>query len=348
METITWAILAVAAATSAASAETYELTMGSSHPTVVPWVGKLSDLVVAQTNLRLEAMGSEDRVIWTESYGGALFGFNDTLEAIQDGLADAGWVGAGLWEEAKMPLETVTFYAPFITDDQVALMQIMDDLHSEGGPMAKAWSDNNLVFLGSSGVDTYHLLTTFPVTSLEDLRGKKILAPGPSGNWMTAVGAVPVNGALPTYYNTLQTGAADGVISIITGTAPNKIHEVAPYLTLVGIGAQYTGGFAFNKDSWDGLSDDVRTVLTELGHEYSVAHAEEVTARYTAILQAQRDNPAVTVTELPAEERAKWIAALPNLAGDWAKGIDGGPETLEALMSAVDAAGIEPGRDWRQ
>lgn len=56
-----------------AQAETYNLTMASSHPTVLPWVGQLSTLVVAESNNRLEAMGSQDRIEWTESYGGALF-----------------------------------------------------------------------------------------------------------------------------------------------------------------------------------------------------------------------------------------------------------------------------------
>ncbi len=331
-----------------ASAETFNLTMGSSHPTVVPWVGVLSDHVVGQTNARLEAMGSQDRVEWTESYGGALFGFQDTLEAVEDGLVDAGWVGAGLWEESKMPLQTITYYAPFVIDDQPTLMRIMNELNATVPAMAQSWEARNQVFLGSSGVETYHLLTTFPVTSLADLEGRKILAPGPSGNWMSAIGAVPVNGALPTYYNSLQTGVADGVISIITGTYPNKLHEVAPYLTLVGVGAQYTGGLTVNKDSWDGLSPDVQTVLRELGAEYATLHAEQVQVRYDTALQAMRDDPAVTVTTLSETDRQAWIDRLPNLAGDWASRHPAGPDTLAAFMSAVRAAGIEPGRNWDQ
>ena len=338
--------LCASAAATAVQAETFRLTIASSHPTVVPWVGVLSEHVVAQTNVRLEAMGSEDRVEWTENYGGALFDFQNTLEGIQDGLADAGWVGSGLWEEAKMPLETVTFYAPFITEDQETLMRVMNDLHAEGTPMAASWKAEGIVFLGASGVDTYHLLTTFPVETIEDLAGRKILAPGPSGNWMSAVGAVPVNGALPTYYNDLQTGVADGVISIVSGTFPNRIHEVAPYVTLVNAGAQYTGGFAFNADSWDALSDDVRTVLRDLGAEYAVLHAQQVRERYDAAIAAMRADPNVTVTELSDTERNRWIAALPDLAGDWAARHPDGEAVLSALLDGVRAAGITPGRDW--
>ncbi|MEL7149551.1 MAG: C4-dicarboxylate TRAP transporter substrate-binding protein [Pseudomonadota bacterium] len=261
-----------------AQAETYNLTMASNHSTVLPWVGQLSTLVVAETNTRLAAMGSEDRVEWIEANGGALYGGKDTLEAVGDGLTDAGWVGT-LCEGSKMPLQTVTYFTPFVSDDLVDTLQIMNELHHELPVLQEAWEDQNVVFLGASGVETYHLLTNFPVNSLADLEGRKILALGPSVNWIKHLGAVPLNGALPTYDNQAQTGVADGMVVILTGGFPNKHYEVAPYVTLVGIGAHMTGGLGINKDVWEELSDDVRQVLTELGEEYTVAYAEEVMAR---------------------------------------------------------------------
>lgn len=337
---------AAAAAMAPAQAETYNLTMASSHPTVLPWVGQLSTLVVGESNKRLEAMGSEDRIEWTEAYGGSLYGFKDTLEAVGDGLTDAGWVGT-LWEGSKMPLQNMTYFTPFVSDDLVATLKIMNELHRELPALQKAWDDQNVVFLGASGVETYHLLTNFPVNSLKDLEGRKILAPGPSANWIKHLGAVPVNGALPTYYNQIQTGVADGMVVIVTGAFPNKHYEVAPYVTLVGIGAQMTGGLGINKDVWDGLSDDVRKVLTELGEEYTVAHAEEVMARYEAFL-AKLPEVGATVTTLPAEEVSTWADGLPNLAKDWsdANASDGAEDVLQAYMAKVRDAGLEPRIDW--
>ena len=338
--------LALMLAATTAQAETYNLTMSSSHPTVLPWVGQLSTLVVGESNARLEAMGSEDRIEWTEAYGGSLYGFKDTLEAVGDGLTDAGWVGT-LWEGSKMPLQNVTYFTPFVSDDLVATLQIMNDLHREVPALQKAWDDQNVVFLGASGVETYHLLTNFPVNSLADLEGRKILAPGPSANWIKHLGAVPVNGALPTYYNQVQTGVADGMVVILTGAFPNKHYEVAPYVTLVGIGAHMTGGLGINKDVWEELSDDVRQVLTELGEEYTVAHAEEVEARYQKFL-AELPSVGATVTELPAEDVATWAATLPNLAGDWVEANErkGAAEVLDAYMAKVSEAGIEPRINW--
>lgn len=342
----TIAALAMSTLATVCYAETYELTMASSHPTVLPWVGQLSTLVVGESNKRLEEMGSDDRIEWTEAYGGSLYGFKDTLEAVGDGLTDAGWVGT-LWEGSKMPLQNVTYFTPFVSDDLVATLQIMNELHREVPAMKKAWEDENVVFLGASGVETYHLLTNFPVNSLADLEGRKILAPGPSANWIKHLGAVPVNGALPTYYNQVQTGVADGMVVILTGAFPNKHYEVAPYVTLVGIGAQMTGGLGINKDVWEDLSDDVRQVLAELGEEYTVAHAEEVMQRYESFL-TKLPEVGATVTKLPAADVETWAAEMPNLAGDWvtANQSKEAADVLAAYMEKVKAAGLESRIDW--
>ncbi len=76
---IVFTVLTLAASSNMVQAETYSLTLASSHATVLPWVGQLSKLVVGEASSRLEAIGSEDRIEWTESCGGVLYGFKDML-----------------------------------------------------------------------------------------------------------------------------------------------------------------------------------------------------------------------------------------------------------------------------
>ncbi|HMB73402.1 MAG TPA: C4-dicarboxylate ABC transporter substrate-binding protein, partial [Gammaproteobacteria bacterium] len=206
-----------------ANAEEYRLTIASSHTTALPWVGVMSTHVVPESNRRLEAMGSEHRIRWTEAYGGSLYKYENTLEAVAIGLTDVGWVGT-LWELSKMPLQNVTYYAPFVTDDFQMLYEIMNELHESVPALNEAWTDQNQRFLGGSVLDTYHLMTNFPVDSVDDLRGRKILAPGPSATWLGGTGAVAVEGGLTTYYTQIQTGVADGVLTILTGAPPYRIH----------------------------------------------------------------------------------------------------------------------------
>jgi TRAP-type C4-dicarboxylate transport system substrate-binding protein len=305
-------------------------------------------LVVPESNARLQAMGSPHRIRWTESYGGSLYKYGNTLEAVEIGLTDIGWVGT-LWELSKMPLLNVTYYTPFVSDDNAMVADLMNELHERVPELNEAWTAQNQRFLGGSAVDTYHLMTNFPVDSVDDLAGRKILAPGPSAAWLEGTGAVAVDGGLTTYYTQIQTGVADGVLTILTGAYPYRIHEVAPYITLVGIGAQLTGGMSINLDTWNELPDDVKLVLTELGAEYTAGVSAEVSARYSRGLASMLEEGA-TVTDLPAAEKQKWIDGLPNIAARWveateARGIPAG-RVLRIYMEAVRIRGGRPLRDW--
>lgn len=332
----------------AAPSDTIHLTIASSHSTSLAWVGTMHQLVVPETNKRLEARGSPYRVRWTEAYGGSLYKYEHTLEAVEIGLTDMGWVGT-LWELSKMPLQNITYFTPFSTEDYYAIFNVYNELHRTLPAMRDAWTAQNQRFLGANSLDSYHLMTNFPVQRVEDLRGRKILAPGPAAAWLEGTGAVPVDGGLTTYYTQLQTGVADGVLTILTGAPAYAIHEVAPYITLVGLGGQVSGSMSINLDTWNRLPEDVQEVLAELGPEYSQGVADDLTRRYDAGLARMRDEGAI-VAPLPVEEKQKWLSVMPDIASRWvavteARGFPAG-EVLRAYMEGIRARGGKPLRDW--
>ncbi|WP_274626455.1 C4-dicarboxylate TRAP transporter substrate-binding protein [Arvimicrobium flavum] len=335
---------------SAQAVETVRLTVASSHPTSVAWVGALKTHVVDNANKRLEERGSDYRIEWTEAFGGALYDFNDTLEAIEDGLADVGWVGA-LWEPAKMPLQNITFATPFVTSDPRIAVDVLNELNDTIPEMKAEWERHSLVFLGASVNDTYHIFTSFPVNSLADLNGKKIVGNSSMAPWLEGTGAVPVAGGLPSFYQQIQTGVADGAIIMPTGAASLKLHEVAPHITLVDIGVTTVGGLAVNRDSWNALPEDVRTVLSELGREYSTVHSEQVVARYDESL-ARMAKEGGTITELPAADRQQWVNSLAALSKTWVEASEkaGLParEILTRFMNEMRERGAKPLRNWDQ
>jgi TRAP-type C4-dicarboxylate transport system substrate-binding protein len=341
-------VLAIALLPLFADAETYRLTAGGPQSASLPWIGVIQSVIVPESNRRLAAAGSPHDIVWREAYGGSLYKWQNSLEAIEIGLTDIGWVGA-LWETSKMPLQNVTYYTPFVTDDLILLLDLFNDLHASVPALADAWSDQNQKLLGASGVDTYHLMTTFPVSSIDDLAGRKILAPGPSATWLEGTGAVAVNGGLSTYYTQINTGVADGVLTILSGAYPYRIHEVAPHITLVGIGAQFNGGMAINRDTWDRLPADVQAIMADLGREYSRAMGEAVVTRYDQALVAVQEEGATVVT-LADNEKRRWIDGLPDIAGRWVASAEqrGHPagEILKIYLDAFRERGGEPLRDW--
>lgn len=326
------------------------ITISSSHPTTVPWVGGLQAHVVQPANDRLEAMGSPYRIEWTEAFGGSLYDFNETLEAVEEGLTDMGWVGA-LWEGAKMPLQNIMFSTPFVTSDPVIAVDVLNEMNDTIPAMQAEWTKHNLVFLGASVNDTYHLLTNFPINGLADLQGRKIVGVPAIAPWLGGTGAVAVAGGLPSMYQQIQTGVAEGTIIIPTGAFPLRLHEVAPHVTLVDTGVTTIGGLAVNADSWERFPEDVRTVLSELGREYSLGHATLVKAKSDEAVEAMRAAGA-TVTRLSEEDRKAWVAGLPDLGAEWvaaveAQGAPGG-EIMAAYLAAMKARGAAPLREWAQ
>ena len=110
-KTLTFGVAAatmVAVSAPLAGAAEFKLTAGSSHPPIIPWVGTIKNFVVPQSVVRLKAMGGKHTIKWTEAYAGALYNWKNTLEGVQDGLADVGWVGT-LWEPSKLPLHNASF-----------------------------------------------------------------------------------------------------------------------------------------------------------------------------------------------------------------------------------------------
>ena len=125
------------------------------------------------------------------------------------------------------------------------------------------------MFFATTTSDSYQLFTKFPVTKLEDLKGKKIIGAGAVGQWIEGLGATFVNSGIPQMYNAVQTGVGEGVVLIPSGAVPIKLHEVAPYVTYVNFGAVPFGGFAANKAKWDSLPQEVRDVIEPLAKQYS-------------------------------------------------------------------------------
>ena len=332
---------------------TIKLTIASSHPTTVPWVGLMSTLFVPEVNKRVEALGKGYKIDWKESYGGQLYKMNATLSSVGSGIADIGWVFASL-EASKMPLTQFGTVTPFATGDVRTILQVANEMNEKVPALKAEWDRNNMVFLGASGVDTYHLFTKTPINTYADLSGKKISAPGAVGVWLRGSGAVPVDGSLTSYYTDIQTGVSEGTISISTGILPNKIYEVAPFVTTVDIGALYNGGMAMNKDSFNALPPEIRKIVKDVGLEYSRVLGDTLMQRYEASLKAIGEQGAkqavpVKIAPMAQGEREKWAKTMPNITADWAKAnASRGPaaQIVKTYMEELRKRGAKPLRDW--
>lgn len=345
--------LAVAAAfvaipIAANAQQTINLTIASSHPTTFLPVGVMAGFFKSEVDRLLKESGNKYRINWKEAYAGTLYKLQDTMEAVRDGITDIGYVGT-VWESDTMPLANVTFFAPFVTGDLKVAIGAVDKMVREIPAMKKEWEANNLLYLGGMGIETYHLWTKSPVVKFEDLKGKRYNAPATALQWIRNTGAVGVDGGLPNYYTNVQTGVVDGAISFYTGVLPIRLHEVAQHVTEVDIGAQFGGGVGMTLDKFKKLPKDVQDAVLKAGAAYPAELIKQTAARIDSSKKAMVD-AGTKVAKMSEEDRRKWAASLPDVAGEWAKlnEAKGLParQILKAFMDEARKAGAKPLRDW--
>ncbi|MCC6608301.1 MAG: C4-dicarboxylate TRAP transporter substrate-binding protein [Burkholderiales bacterium] len=325
-----------------------KMTAAAGHPPVFLWVKTLDEVFIPEVDKRLAAAGGKYKIEWTRAYGGTLVKLGNESTAMKDGISDVGFV-ATIFEASKFPLQNVSYYAPFGSDDIAVVTNAIADLQKRIPAMNDAWGKNGLVYLGGAALDSYHLFAKFPVARYEDLQGKKINAPGPSANWVKNTGAVGVAGNLNTYYEDIKSGVSDGALTFATGAWSVKLQEVAPYIVKVNFGSQYAGGIAVNKRRFDRLPKEVQKAFVEAGQAYSTQFAKAQTE-----LASQRMQEMVKaggkIIELSDAERKRWADALPPIGKIWgaemqAKGLPA-TEVLRGYMDALKKAGAKLPRDW--
>jgi len=327
--------------------ETINLTVASSHPTVVPWVGMIQTHFMAKTDEILAETGTY-KIDWNEAFGGQLYKANATLSSVEEGVTDVGWVFSFL-EQAKLPLSQGSSNAPFATSNPPVLLDVMEDLLETNEAFREEWESHNLKVLGLTATDLYDFYLKEPIEGISDLDGRKISAPGVLGNWLRGTGANAVDGSLTSYYTDVQTGVSDGVLSLALGALPIKLYEVAPYIARFDGGAVFSGAVAINRDSWDALPEEVQNAMVEAGKYYTESHGQDLVDRHEMALNKMVELGA-EIIEMPDGETEKWVWMLPDVAGDWAAPLEerGIPAKafLADYMEGLRAAGETPARDW--
>jgi TRAP-type C4-dicarboxylate transport system substrate-binding protein len=330
-----------------AAVEEIKITAASGLPPFSDGTKQIIKFLIPEINKRLAAKG-DYKIKWTTGWGGSIAGQFDLFEGIEDGVADLGYVNT-LFEGAKLPLEQFTYVTPFGSEDLKKVIAISTELRAAVPEMDKQFAKHNQRRLGIFGIKTYHFETTFPIKTLNDIKGRKFGAPGLAANWIADTGAVAVSGSLSQYYNALQTGVYDGIVIFESGIGPFKFFEVAPYVTKVGTGSMLASNLTFNEDKWASLPKAVQDVFTEVGLEWvDVAATGAIDGSQRSMDIAVAGG--AVVSEMSRADIKTLAATIPNLAQRWAKEADAkglpGTKVLSTYMELSRKAGIVHARAW--
>jgi len=343
------AFMTSALALKPASAKTINLTVAAGQPPVLLGIKLLRDYFIPEVDRRIAAAGIDLKIKWTQAYAGSLCKATKCIFAVQDGIIDIGFVPT-IFHPDKLPLEGVGFVTPFLTDQVKVVTDVMDDLHRSIPEMGKQYEKYNQIRLAGGGIDTFHIVSTFPIRSIDDVKGHKIGTAGGALAWMRGTGAVPVQSNMMLYYNSTKTGIYEGFIVFPSSYLPFKYTEVAPYVNMFNFGAQYAQSATMNKDSFAKLPPAVQKIFREVAPIYRQKNDGGYQAFSAKSLKIVAKNPKVKLIKISDKERSRWAKAMPNLAKEWVqrmekKGLPG-QKVLTAYMDGVRKAGIKPIRNW--
>jgi len=152
----------------------------------------------------------------------------------------------------------------------------------------------------------FHLYTTFPVSKVEDFKGKTIRVTAIYRAFVEAMGGSPATIAPAEVYTALQRGTVDGLGWPEKGLMDLGWHEVIKYRIDPGFYV-LDGTVAMNLDKWKSLPPDVQKGLLMAMEEFE----KGIWMQYDRILAEERElltKAGVKIIELSPEESKRYVA----------------------------------------
>ncbi len=340
MLTVSAAITAFGAT---AMADEITLRIGSGHPPGVVYAGLMIDYFQPELKKRVEER-TDHTINFVEGYSGSIVKVTEVLEGVQDGIIDIGGF-CYCFEPSNLPLHAFQVMLPFGTMDPVQSLKVAQDVYAEVPYLTDVFEDKfNQILLSRIADGGYNLGTSFPWEDLSDLKDQKIAGAGLNLNWLEYAGVSPVQSSLATAYTEMNTNVYEGWIMFPSAWVNLKLYEPGPYYTLIGFGSMTWHGLTINKETYDGLPDDVKEILHEVAADYEEQTGIVNQKEYDRLVEELRG--LITVSEIDPDVRKAWAESLANWPQSLADDLNGqGLPASEVLNLVLDKA-EERGYTW--
>lgn len=334
-----------------AEARTYRLTVAAGQPTrALANLALVEKFFVPEVMKRIKEAGLKDTIQFRQAYAGTLLKPRAVLLGVQDGIADIGYEPT-LFHPDKLPLEQVSFAAPFCTDDVLKVGAAITKMHDTIPEMGAQYDKYNVVRLSGGSFDTYQFFTSFKAEKIEDLKGRKMGSTGALLQWLRLPGVTSVDSNMMEYYNSTKTGVYDGFIIFFSAAPAMKYPEAAPFVADVNFGSMYAAALIMNKNSLARLPKEMQKIIRDVAKEWGPrgdkAYSE---AGNRGLARSKEMFKNANFIKWSDAERKKWAMAMPNIAKEWAERNDkaGAPGTkiLKAYMAALREQGVTCLRKW--
>lgn len=265
----------------AAQADTYQATTWLEPSHILTQFGYVPYL----EDIKTATEAAVDFELYTS---GSLVPAKTTLSGVGDGVAQIGLVAAA-YTPSELPLSGMINDFAFAALDPMATSLALTELSMTNKRFQDEYAQHGTVVLGAYSTPTYLFACMTDVTSLEQIKGKKIRTAGTAQNeWISSLGAVPVSVPSTDIYSGLERGSIDCSLGDATNLENGPmIAEVAKSLTMLEAGTSLGMSYVYNKDFWASIGPENRRkildvtgkalALTQIEYEAAVSEALEKT-----------------------------------------------------------------------
>jgi TRAP-type C4-dicarboxylate transport system substrate-binding protein len=331
------------------SGEPIRIRIGGPHtPQGAAWVKLMQDIFIR--DVKAAAAKAGHNVEFVEAWGGSVTKMTETSNTVQGRLLDVSYVTFPA-EVSRFPLHNFPYWLPFGNGDAVITYRATKAVYDEFPVLTQSVEQKyGQKLLGISTVQDYGILTSFPVQSLDDLKGRKVGGVGPVADYLRSAGAVPVATGIPEMYMNIQTRVMDGMVIIPQAIVGLRMWEVAKHWTVTQFGSISPHGLTVNLDTWKALPPAIQSAMAQAGIAWGDALAKNAKDTEKTDLEKWREAGG-TVTVLPPAERQKWASRFPaNHVSERAKKVDAaglpGTKVIASYIRNLEKLGYQAPRKW--
>jgi TRAP-type mannitol/chloroaromatic compound transport system substrate-binding protein len=232
---------------------------------------------------------------------GSLFPVGDGLEAVALGITEmavltggyyTGQVGAiaslesGVPGSLRSPMESFNFFY------KRGFLELARE----------AYEGHGVFYLGPQLSSPWDMMSTRPITSMEDFDGLRVRAFGLEAQWYESMGASPVFMSGGEIYTGLATGVIDAARwASPAGNFNNAFHEVASYYVQPSPMPAPNNFFAINLQEWNNLPADIQAILEQAAVASSLDYLA-ISMNDDARAMVEMQQAGVSITTIPEEE----------------------------------------------
>lgn len=236
---------------------------------------------------------------------GEIVGTLEVFDAVSNGVIDMATT-SGIYNAGKIPEGLVEFGMPFALANKAQHDEFWYQ-YQDGAAfkiVQEAYRKKKVQLVHINAGTSYGYMTTFPVASLADFKGKKIRSFGFFGALVQMMGGSPVNLPTEDQYLALQQGTVDGTIFPYLAMETMNFKEVTKHLVLPPVMGSPTSNIYVSAKAWDKLTPEQQAVVSKYAALQNQWYIDDEGPKEQAMI-ANPEKSGIQVHQLSHEEVVK-------------------------------------------